>query len=78
MWPFKKKVQGDSLRLKISGMHCSTCAINIDNAIENIDGVVSSKTNFAKGKVEVIYQPGRTVQSEAKKAIEKLGYKLTS
>jgi Cu+-exporting ATPase len=76
MWPFKKKVQGETLKIKISGMHCSSCAMNIDNSIEEIPGVLSSKTNYAKGETEVVFAPGKSVQSAAKKAIEKLGYKV--
>ncbi len=75
MWFFKKKLQGESLKLKISGMRCSACAMNIDNSIEEIPGVLSSKTNYARGETEVIFKPGTTVQPAAKKAIEKLGYK---
>lgn len=75
MWPFKK-LQVPNLKLKISGMHCSSCAMNIDNALEEIPGVISSKTNYAKGETEIIYQPGKSVVAPAKKAIERLGYQV--
>lgn len=77
MWPFKNpNLQGQTLKLTISGMHCSSCAMNIDNNLEEIPGVISSKTNYAKGKTEVIFQPGKSVAGPAKKAIEQLGYKI--
>lgn len=76
IWPFKKKLQGPAMKLKISGMHCSSCAMNIDNSLEEIPGVISSKTNYAKGETEITYQSGKSVAAPAKKAIEKLGYKI--
>lgn len=57
-------------------MHCSSCAMNIDNDLEEIDGVISAKTNYAKGETEVIFKEGRVNQSAVKKTIEKLGYKV--
>lgn len=76
IWPFKKPLQGSTLKLKISGMHCSSCAMNIDNSLEEISGVISAKTNYAKGETEIVFQPGKLVAAPAKKAIEKLGYKV--
>ena len=57
-------------------MHCSSCAMNIDNSLEEIPGVVSSKTNYAKGETEIEFQPGKVNAPAAKKAIEALGYKV--
>lgn len=77
MWPFKKpSLQGETLQLTISGMHCSSCAMNIDNSLEDIPGVISSKTNYAKRETEIVFQPGKSVSTPAKKAIEQLGYKI--
>lgn len=76
MWPFKPKLQGQTLKFKISGMHCSSCAMNIDNSLEDIPGVISSKTNYAKGETQIIFQPGQSVDAPAKKAIEALGYRV--
>ena len=74
MWPFKKSPSGEALKLKISGMHCSSCAMNIDNSLEEIPGVISSQTNYAKGETEVVFQPGKVNAAAAKKEIEALGY----
>lgn len=74
IWPFKKSLQGSTLKLKISGMHCGSCAMNIDNSLEDIPGVISAKTNYAKGETEIVFQPGQSVAAPAKKAIEALGY----
>ena len=77
MWPFKKSnLQGQTLQLQISGMHCSACAMNIDNAVEEIRGVISSKTNYAKAETDVVFKPGKLNLAPVKKAIEALGYQV--
>lgn len=74
IWPFKKRLQGETLKLKISGMHCSSCAMNIDNSLEEIPGVISSKTNYAQGETEIVFKAGQNIRPAAIVAIEKLGY----
>jgi len=40
-------------KLKIEGMHCSSCAMSIDFDLEDLEGVKSSKTSFVKQETEV-------------------------
>jgi copper chaperone CopZ len=40
-------------KLKIDGMHCSSCAMSIDFDLEDLDGVKTAKTNYAKQESEV-------------------------
>lgn len=40
--------------LKITGMHCTSCAMNIDGDLEdNVKGVKSAQTNYARQECEV-------------------------
>ena len=52
---FSKKTtpQKDMLTFSIVGMHCVACALNIDSAIEELPGVISSSTNYAKATTVV-------------------------
>lgn len=43
-------------KLKIKGMHCSSCAMSIDFDLEDLQGVKSAKTSFAKQETEVEYE----------------------
>lgn len=70
----KKPPTGRSLTFKISGMHCTSCALNIDSCLENVEGVISSATNYPKSQTKVTYDPERVKRQEIKKEIEKLGY----
>lgn len=44
-------------KLKIEGMHCTSCAINIDGELEDTNGVREAKTNYAKQELEIKFDP---------------------
>lgn len=43
--------------LNIFGMHCTSCAMNIDGELEDTEGVKEAKTNYAKQQTEVTFDP---------------------
>ena len=45
------------VKLNIFGMHCTSCAMNIDGELEDAEGVKESKTNYAKQVTEVTFDP---------------------
>jgi len=61
--------------LKIEGMHCTSCAMNIDFDLEDIEGVKSAKTNYAKQICVVEYEGKKVSEEELLKSIKKTGYK---
>lgn len=72
---FKKKPEGQELILKIEGMHCTSCAMNIDGALEDTEGVFNSETSYAKSKVKINFDPKKLTKTDLKKIIADLGYK---
>ncbi len=60
--------------LKISGMHCTSCVMNIDGELEDTVGVTSATTNYAKEQTEVVFAESVISLEEIKGIIEKLGY----
>ncbi len=60
-------------KLKIEGMHCAACAMNIDFDVEDIKGVLSCKTSYARAETEIEMEEGLDM-SLVKKAVSKLGY----
>lgn len=46
-----------TIKLNIFGMHCTSCAMNIDGELEDTEGVKESKTNYAKQVTEVTFDP---------------------
>jgi len=62
--------------IPISGMHCASCAINIESNIKKLSGVSSASVNFATEKATVEFDEGLTNENEINNAIEQLGYKV--
>ncbi len=64
-------------KLKIVGMHCSSCAMNIDFDLEDLDGVNSAKTSYAKAETEIEYDNEKLQLEAILKQIQKTGYSAT-
>lgn len=62
------------IKLKIDGMNCTSCSMNIDFDLEDLKGVKSAKTNYAKQESEVEYDQAVVNIDEVLKQIEKTGY----
>lgn len=58
----------------IDGMHCSACAMNIDFDLEDLKGVKSAKTNYAKQLTEVEFDEALLKVEDIIQAIKKTGY----
>ena len=71
---FKKKSLGTTITLKLSGLHCSSCSLNIDSDLEDLPGVISTSTSYAKQESVITYDPKLTNPSQFTTVIEKLGY----
>jgi len=66
-----------NLKLKISGMHCSSCAMNIDFDLEDLDGITSAKTSYAKEVCEVDFDEEKVKVEDIISSVEKTGYKAS-
>jgi len=67
--------QKESVTLHLSGLHCTSCAVNIDLALEDLPSVQSS-TNYAKQETRVTYDPSQTTLDQIHFAIRDLGYSI--
>lgn len=70
----KKQPKGKSISLRIDGMHCTSCSMNIDGELEDTKGVISATTSYPKSTTEVEYDPEIISEEKVKKVIEGLGY----
>lgn len=64
------------ITLKITGMHCSSCAMNIDGELEDI-GVKSVSTNYPKGETIIEYDTDTLSIEQIHEAIKKVGYEVS-
>lgn len=62
------------IKLKINGMHCTACAMNIDFDLEDLDGVKSAKTNYARQETEVEFEENKISIKQIIDQIQKTGY----
>ncbi len=60
--------------LKIKGMDCPSCAMNVENAVRKLNGIGEINVDFIIGKAAIKYDPSLTNTSEIREAIEKAGY----
>ena len=65
----------EKIILNISGMHCASCAGNIEGALNKTSGVKSAQVNFALEKAEIAFDPQALRPKDIIAAIEKAGYK---
>lgn len=59
---------------KITGMHCSSCAMSIDGTLEDIAGVIEATTSYAQGTTKVIFNTDLISVKTLTKAIRDCGY----
>ena len=71
---FSKKPSGNVLTLKIDGMHCTSCSMNIDGALEDLDGVIKSSTSYSKSETTVEYNSNKINQQQILDTIKATGY----
>ncbi len=64
------------IKLTIEGMHCASCASNIEKSLSKISGIKSVNVNLMmkKGYIEA---EDKVNKLDLKKAVEKVGYKVS-
>lgn len=62
----------------VSGMHCASCGMLIDDAVEDLDGVRRSQTKLRRGQTTVVYDPGRCTTDDIIAAITEAGYQAST
>jgi Cu+-exporting ATPase len=65
------------IKLTIEGMHCASCASNIERAVKKVSGVKEVVVSLMTNKAFVETDENAN-KEEIKKAIGKVGYKVIS
>ncbi len=71
--PEKKKAE-----IKISGMHCATCAITVEESLANIRDVSAVQVNFGTDTAHVEFDPTKVSLAELEKAVKDAGYEVVN
>ena len=61
-------------KFKINGMHCTSCAMNIDFDLEDLKGVNFAKTSYASQECEVEFEEEKIKVTEIIAKIKNTGY----
>lgn len=65
----KKKAE-----IKISGMHCASCALNVEKFLQDVEGVEDAQVNFGTEKATVEYDPEKVELVELEEKVQDAGY----
>ncbi len=64
---------GQTMRLKVSGLYCAECVSRIEDALKAVPGVLDATMNAATNEVKVEYSPVIGDLSQLTKAVENAG-----
>ena len=60
--------------LVVEGMHCASCALNVEKTVAALSGVISANVNATSGRASIIWSSDETKPSTWMGAINKSGY----
>jgi copper chaperone len=63
---------------RVEGMHCGSCALLIDDALEDLPGVHSTQTTMKQGRSTVELDLSLSDPEDVVQVIEALGYRAQS
>ncbi len=63
------------IKITISGMHCSSCANNVERSVKKIPGIKSCSVSVLTNK-GIIEADDKVSDEDMKKAVARAGYKL--
>lgn len=73
----KKATTGEELRLKITGMHCTSCALNIDGVLEETEGVIAAETSYARAQSKITYDPQKINKVKILEVLQQFEYSFS-
>lgn len=62
------------LKVKITGMHCTSCAMNVDFELEDLEGVLEASTSYAKAESKIVVNPEIIDHTKILSVYKTLGY----
>ncbi len=65
-----------SANIKISGMNCASCALNVEKSLQNLEGVDKAHVNLGTEEAIVEYDPIKLKLPKLEEAVEEAGYEV--
>jgi copper chaperone CopZ len=64
------------LKLRVKGMTCEGCALSIEKALKEADGVVDARVSYERGEARIKFDDQKITVVRLREIIKSLGYKL--
>jgi Cu+-exporting ATPase len=65
-----------AMRIPIENMHCSSCVVRVELALQMTPGVISARASLGPNAVDIEYQPEKADFGAFRRAIELAGYRI--
>ena len=70
------ELHSDEMTLRIQGMHCASCTMNVENFLIRLDGIFDVKADLTSQSAKIRYDSSKVDMDEIEKVIESLGFEL--
>ena len=70
------QLHSDEVTLRIDGMHCASCTMNVENFLIRLDGIFDVKADLTSGTAFVRYDKNKVTIDDMEKVINNLGFEL--
>ncbi|WOF16931.1 copper-translocating P-type ATPase [Methanoplanus sp. FWC-SCC4] len=70
----EKKEKGKKTEIKITGMHCASCAINLENALKKAEGIDEASVDISSENARISFDPEKINFREIEKLVKETGY----
>lgn len=72
----EQTARGVSVDIPIRGMHCASCAGQIEKGLQAVPGVEHASVNFGAERAAVRFDPSRASIDALRRAVQELGYEI--
>ena len=66
----------DEVTLRIDGMHCASCTMNVENFLIRLDGIFDVKADLTSGTARIRYDKSKVTIDDMEAVINNLGFEL--
>lgn len=64
--------------LPVEGLHCMSCVMRLQSALEDLPGVVSADVDLAERLATVVYEPDSAAVGDLVAAVDAAGYRVAA
>ena len=70
------EIHTDEVTLKLNGMHCASCVMNVENFLGRLDGIFDVKADLSSQTAQISYDKTKIAIEDMEEVINSLGFEL--